>query len=492
MKQNGIQLLPYLLLTAALLASCQGEDDIGTAGETTAPAVSSAAEAATDSALYTADYLPDADYEGYVFRCVTVEDYPVAMEKEDGDVVNDAYYKRNAILEERYNIDFEDTYVDTYMDMTDTFRTSALAASNDFDLCRLIMRDAFSMALEGYILPVSELPYLDITQDWYIHYVNEELTINDTLIFAYSDECISAFESTYAVIFNKQIIGDLGLDSPYDMVDNGTWTYDALFEMAQEAISDLDNDGKYTLETDRFGIISVHDQILPCTWVSSGIKTVEKQDGIPVFTAASNERLITLLGKVYDYWAADGMCYDAFLSVGYDEANRRAANLMYAQDHALFMFNGFGSLSILRDMEHDFGLVPLPKYDETQKEYYSRLIDGWINVPLYCTENPERTSVIMEALAVETKNYVIPALYEDAIQNKYLRDETSVRMLDLVMQNRSIDLGDTVWMVDIRNIFMDCFRNKKPDFASAIEKNTKKASRAIDKALESLGNQAGN
>lgn len=146
----------------------------------------------------------------------------------------------------------------------------------------------------------------------------------------------------------------------------------------------------------------------------------------------------------------------------------------------------FGGLDALRDMKDDFGFVPTPKYDREQSEYYARLIDGWVCVPLYCCEDPARTSIIMESLAVESRNHVIPALYEDAIQNKYLRDDESIRMLDMVLKNRVIDLGDNVWMSDIRNVFMDVFRLKKGNFVSAIEKKVKAINKVIDKTVEKL------
>ena len=34
----------------------------------------------------------------------------------------------------------------------------------------------------------------------------------------------------------------------------------------------------------------------------------------------------------------------------------------------------FGTIGNSRDMEDDFAVLPMPKYDETQKNYYSREI----------------------------------------------------------------------------------------------------------------------
>ena len=59
-------------------------------------------------------------------------------------------------------------------------------------------------------------------------------------------------------------------------------------------------------------------------------------------------------------------------------------------------------------------------------------------------------------------------------------------MLDMVLKNRVIDLGDTVWMFDIRNVFMDVFRLKKGNFVSAIEKKVKAINKVIDKAIDAF------
>ena len=90
-------------------------------------------------------------------------------------------------------------------------------------------------------------------------------------------------------------------------------------------------------------------------------------------------------------------------------------------------------------------------YDTTQKQYYTRLIDGWINcVPANC-EDPERTSAIMQAMAYYSYRTVYDAYYELALQAKYIRDPESVGMLKLILSTLTVDLGDTVWYSSMRS-----------------------------------------
>lgn len=470
-----------LLLNAYPLIAC-AEKTVSPASDTTLVATDT--ESAAETEWYTAEYLPDTDYEGYLFRFVSMASNPSHVAEENGDIVNDAYYTRNRIISERYNVTFEETDVAAYSDLTSTFKKSVLAASDDFDLCRIIMRDAFSCALEGYVMPLESLTYVDITKDWYIHYVNDELTIGDTLYFAYSDECMDAFTGAMCVFFNKGIVENLNMEDPYDLVTKGAWTLDVFMSTAMAAISDIDGDGIMTTN-DRYGIIDEHDALIPSMWVGAGVKTVEKDgDNLPYFAAAGNDKLVSLLETFYDNWIIEGFNYDSFLSIGYDEKNRIIANGYYMEDKGLYTVRGFGTAESLREMVTDFGIVPLPKYIEDQTEYYSRICDGWLNIVPFCAPDTERTSIIMEALAVETKNYVIPAYYENALLNKFIRDEESVEMLNIIQTNRTIDLGDSIWYTTVREVFINCFRNKTKTFASAMEKNATKINKTIEKAIE--------
>ena len=416
-----------------------------------------------------------------------MDQFPTDVTEEDGDIVNDAYYKRNRIIEDRYNINFEQTSYANYNDTTEAFKQSALAQSDDFDLARLIQRDAFAVALEGLAATPDMLPYIDMTKPWYIQYLNEALTIDGQAILAYSDECEHAMTSVQAVFFNKKILDDLGLESPYTLVRDGTWTYDKLFGYAEKAVSDLNGDGEFKLNEDRFGFIGELDMFLPSVWVSSDVKTVEKDNkDIPYFAANGNEKFYSIVKQVNSFVNTKGNFLNTFKAIKAAEESRITGRESFANGYSLFKMMDFGFCLDLREMENDFGIVPLPKYDEKQTEYFSRILDAWTNVALSCATDLERTSIILEALAVESKNYVIPAIYENAITQKGIRDEDSLEMLEIIQKNRTLDLGDTVWQADIRNKYYEMVMANKDNVASQTEKIVKKADKIISDALEQV------
>lgn len=441
-----------------------------------------------ESSKYTANYLPEANYGGHEFRMVAPVGYENSenllanAEEETGDTIIDAIYKRNRLIEERYNIKFRQIDVNDYMALTSTFTKSVKSGSDDFDLCMMISRDAWAQALTGTVVPVNKLPYIDISQPWYSHDVNDEITINGKLYFAYSDECLNMFGSALCVLFNKKMVENMALDNMYELVNKGTWTADKFFGLAKTAASDIDGDGIMN-ENDRFGIISQCDMLFPCFWVSSGIKTVSKNaEDFLVFTG-DNEKIYNILEKVYsNLFTGEKIYFDSFTERKFAEEERNFTKSQFENNQGLFYVAGVGNVPALRAMDTDFGILPFPKYDESQTKYYSRVVDGWIYcVPNY-TPDLERTSVIMESLAVESKNITVPAYFETALRTKYSRDNESQEMLDIIHANRTMDLGDTFYMTPVRDIYMNVLNAKKNNFASAVEKAVNTVNKALQKA----------
>ena len=85
---------------------------------------------------------------------------------------------------------------------------------------------------------------------------------------------------------------------------------------------------------------------------------------------------------------------------------------------------------MFRDMKSDFVIIPTPKLDESQEDYFIRPDTTKLMVIPSNAPDTERTSVIIEALSYEGYTYLRPLYYETMLKNKYLRDEESVEMLD--------------------------------------------------------------
>lgn len=138
-------------------------------------------------------------------------------------------------------------------------------------------------------------------------------------------------------------------------------------------------------------------------------------------------------------------------------------------------------------MENDFGMVPYPKYSEDQTKYLSGTVDGYINVVPSTAPDLERTSIILEALAVETKNIVMSAYINKSLESKALRTEKSITFLNIILDNRTLDLGATVWMSTTRFALVDnCFAKGSSDFVSSVAKNQNSIDKTINDAVSNF------
>ena len=144
-----------------------------------------------------------------------------------------------------------------------------------------------------------------------------------------------------------------------------------------------------------------------------------------------------------------------------------------------------GALKNLRNMEDDFGVIPMPKYDENQKKYRTRAIGGLYGSVPSTTKNAENISIILEALAAESYYNLMPAFCETVLKDKYSRDTDSAEMLDLILNSMYQDLSDAIW-VEARSSFLPLFEAGKNTFASESEKVAKKINKQIDQYLKKV------
>lgn len=468
-----ISLMLSLLVTASLAAACG--DTAEKPAEDTKPTVTT--EAVTEDTSYHADYLPDVDYGGYEYRVLDYEEYPIEIGEQSGSIINDAIYTRNRLIEERYNIHFvAKTFLYTnYPDVKSEFDRAGRAQSDDFELAELTFRDAYNTILEGLAPAAACLPCTDLTQPWYKQSINDSLTIGGVALMGYT--ALESMPGGGGVIFNKKLVNDLDLDSPYDLVDNGTWTIDKFYAMGMEAISDVDGNGKYEVG-DRFGMITEWDRISMVAYYGSGHMLVHLEDGIPV--ASTEELLVDAFTNCLEYSNTPGFMLDTFKTFGQAESSRVEGYQLFKQGQGMFLVTGTSTLTTFGDMEDDYGVVPHPKWSEDQDRYYCPPNYG----TLACSTDLERVCVIKEALAVESLNIVTPAFYDNALKNRYLRDQDSVRMVEIISQSGIVDLGQSPWWDIVRAPWQNTLVSGKPNFASAVEKNMPKCEDAINKMLE--------
>ncbi len=316
----------------------------------------------------------------------------------------------------------------------------------------LINRDAYTAIQEEMICLPSELKYIDMSKDYYLRDVNDALTIDGVPLFAYSDESVYTFERSVCIVFNQQQIENLRMEDPYALVKSGDWTYQRMFEMIRTATR-TDADGK----TAFYGCSGMSDYTATSYWFGCGQTMMTAGNGNTGmrFSIGSNEAIIKITEDMLAL--VDGGQMEL---KGWEGTDGKWIGT-FKDGKALFQNNIVGKVRLLRDVEDwDYGVLPYPKYSETQDHYYSRVVDAWLHVvPKSCSER-DRASVILEALASGSSQYVFPAYYDKVLKYQIMRNPQDIEMLELIRAHRTFDLADVTWAKEIRmelvsKVFMD-------------------------------------
>lgn len=425
------------------------------------------------------DNLPDENYEGFSFNIYTRENtthYEMLVSEQNGEVINDALFLRNSNVAERFNVVFNE---DTYTDETRA-RTVIMAADDSYSIMNVRCSASNTLATENLVYGINQLPYIDLDKGYWDKELTEALSVGGKSYFAIGATNLSTYDFMAVMLFNKQLITDYGLENPYELVKDGKWTLDKFGELGAAVVSDLNGDGLMDIN-DQFGLLGVSKFAQVSLLTSSDTMMIKLVGGYPVYEMYSDERLISAFNKIFAVCTDNNSWYKTT-----DNSNEGTTYVnMFRENKGLFLCTIFYYIDILRDMETEFGIIPFPKFDEKQERYRNRIsfYDTFV-VPITAT-NLDRTSIIIEALTCESMNTVIPAYYDIALKTKYTRDDESQEMLDLIMVNRVLDLGDTVYVGLIRDSWLaNMFVNNQRDIVSAASKNIKTIDSTLKKMID--------
>ena len=117
---------------------------------------------------------------------------------------------------------------------------------------------------------------------------------------------------------------------------------------------------------------------------------------------------------------------------------------LFTDNEALFKFTTAGEAIDMREFDVTFGIVPMPKLNETQANYYS-YASPWSGAAVYLpktTKDVKVTDVITEAMAALSQKYIKEAYYSKMLKGQSIYDMESSDMLDIIFDTKIYDLCD--------------------------------------------------
>lgn len=472
------------LCVSAFFWSCQSAADAKPEQE--APGEPSAVAEKADEIP---DGLPEYDFGGKTITVISrnvlnVDISQIAAEEGSAEPINDAVYRRNLKVSERFGANIESLLFDE-SDFDQPFKKAILAGDDSFQLAAMHIIQSGVYATEGMLVDWNIIPGIDISKPWWNQTVAKNTQIGGRLFLEQNDiPTYTVICNNHIMFFNKKLAGELEIPNLYETVKEGKWTIDLLTQYAKLGTKDLNGDGIMG-EEDRWGFLASTGST--STFLAGSKQAIlEITDGGLPEIVLNTPKMVSIVEKVYELCVESGDTYMKPIDREYDFC------MMFCGGKSLF-YNGYiNNCALLRDMEDEFGLIPIPKFDEGQDGYYTQIQGNsdTIGIPKSLPEEDyEFVGAMVEALAAESYKMVRPAIYETTLKTKFARDLESEEMLDLVSKNIVIDFGFIYnnWQGFAFTLW-ELMEKPSSDFASYYERSLGRAQKNYDKVIETILN----
>ena len=422
-------ILASLMLLPTLAACSNGDNEETTASSDTVS--NNQNEGLKDS-------LPnDLNYRGDQIVFITSDQ--IDAEKLTNDPVSDILYERNKAVEQRLNVKIsciEDG------NAIDKMVTAVKSNSAEYDiLVEMCWRTAPKFT-EGYFADLRQSKYLDFDKPWWNQSFNDVVLFNEKQYGVTGAMVLSLYRRTYTTVFNKPLFTDANQKFLYDYVEDGTWTLDKQISLVP--LFHKDNGNQIAdIEGDVYGFVSNDFISVDPYWAACEVDIIKKNADGEYEWVFDTDKMYEMAQKVLAlYYETDGAAYieqDDF------QAENTILN-MFSSGYAAMATMAIQSLesSDMRDMPQEYGVVPIPKYSESQGTYRSQMHDGFTLACIPTTVQGERLnelSALLEAMGSSSYNIVRPVYYETTLRTKIAQDPQSSAMMDLIINNIYLDAG---------------------------------------------------
>ncbi|MBO4228724.1 MAG: hypothetical protein J5938_00020 [Clostridia bacterium] len=440
------------LLLAFAAVSCTSETPEKPADSSESP--SSASEPETDPRYDIPEpELPELDLTGQKYTFYT----QVNLENEDpdelfhprdflwvegliGEVVNDAVFNRNLKVEQKFGCKVTMTADETRPDVL------IMAGDSTIDMVcggSVLFGDTI---YTGAYMNFKDLPYCNLESEYWNPSCVRDTVYKGKLYMMANDVCLSPLSTTGFLYFNKRLVAEHDLESPYQMVYDNTWTIDNFLSMVKMVHGDTNGDGIYDTE-DLYGALVKAEFRMGCFlqfYFGSGKTfTVEDPDEGRVI-AVDGDFAQNLIDKLYPVLEDRTVCLNNYkVRDMTGDTKDKAYKTMFLEGHCLFIQEEIAAMELFRNMEDDYGIVPNPKYDSNQSDYYHRVFPHAVMFAAPVTiQDLEKTGAVTEYMAWLSHYTVLPAYYEITVKQKRTRDEDAVNMLDIIRRSMVFEFGD--------------------------------------------------
>ena len=471
------------ILAASTAASCGGAPASGTdttvTADTTAPVEQGY------------PYYEGNDLGGKTYKILNVKYdlwnmMPQIMpEEQNGETVNDAVWNRNAKVMEKLNFTLEEENHETYDELGNDLNKLIMAGDDVYAAAYVPLHKILAGLTGGYYQKLNDVDTIQLDQSYWDQTFLEASSINGDNYFATGSAHLMINSGMWMLFFNEDMMDANKHEYPYDLVREGKRTLEKM-RTYTKAVANLNGDDVYGKDSDGnavYGFVSFAN-VIPKFIYAAGAEYVNKDKNGELVINCSSQRFIETCQTLAEFFGTKG----EVLMASSDSTLNTYYQLYFEKQKCLFFGGELKTASLLRSMEQSFGILPIPKIDESQSSYYVTSVHQCPAFVIPVTNNaPEEIGLIFDALSYESEATVLEPYFSEYVEQKGLRNEDSIEMLDIIKSSRSYDIGVVYgWITTLETALKTAIQNGNTDISSTVAANEASITESLNKMLEAF------
>ena len=491
MKKITFHLAILMLASSISLTACSVNTAPEEKNDAQASSTEAAAEKETEPDVYEEGLKPlsEMKFDGAEFSILTRNNEGFEMHQEEltGESTSDAVYNRNLAVESMYDVDITVFEAGNWDNVTDTMRVSVLANDMLYDLVGQTDFKTYAIVESSLCGNWMDIPMLDKDARWWTSLANEEATINGKLYTITGDLCLTNMLYLNVFFYNADRAHDYGItpESLQNSVFEGKWTFDELNSIIKSVYEDTNGDGIRDAE-DFYGALLSPNGTLDAWLTAFDQPLTDVSDDGHIEIVMFTDKTISALGKVNTMYYENNGSYNPG-SWKDDDMDQ-----LFKNDRGLFLPAWMNKArTVFSDMDSDYGILPYPKWDESQTDYYSLAGDQFTVLAFPINTPPseyEFLGTITEALTILSSRDVAPEFYDSALKGRYSLDANTAKIVDIIMAGRcfafAFQYGN---LVELPYMFRNCIMENSVNIASAYQAKETMIGKQFEKIEEYYG-----
>lgn len=373
----------------------------------------------------------------------------------------------------------------------DKVSTAVKAGTDEYQIMVAAAFTTADTSLSGTFANLADTEYIDLEQPWWSAGYNSAMVYDDVQFSATGAMLITTYRLAFSTVFNKNLFDEANQPYLYDTVEAGKWTLDKQISLIPLFYRDNGN-GVQDESGDIYGFVSNDYISVDPYWSACKMDFLGRN-------AEGQYELIMDTGKIHDvsekilhlYYNTAGGSY----ILPHEDADHEQETMrgMFAEGFSAMATLRFIELenSVMRNTDQEYGVIPMPKFDENQEDYRTLLHDQFSVVAIPTTVKDERldmVSAVIEAMASASYKIVKPVYYEETLRTKIVHDPQSSEMMELIINSLTTDSG--IFYTDALEGFQNPFRaiilSKQNTVTSEYKKQLKRLNTKLKQMTKKL------